>query len=472
MLLLRFLVLSVTRATKAVGASLVLVVISGCTSFKPSPLSPVRSVAEWDARNLNDSGLRAFIRSGAGAMGVKGEGWGLGRLTLAAVYFQPDLDVSRAELEAAQASRISAAERPNPVLNLLPGYDTTAHGISPWIPFASVDVPVETAGKRGIRMDQAARKAAAARWKLAATAWEVRSRVRKALVALHSAEQAEALLQSQEKLQGDTMRLLDEQRKAGEVSPLLASQARISLSQTQLSMHDAQRQVVSARAQIAQAVGISARALDGVMLDFTELDHAPATVGSASARRRALTSRADILASLSEYAVAEQELRLQVAKQYPDVHLAPGYQLDQTDNKWTLGVTFELPVLNQNKGKIAEADAARKVAAMKFRQVQAKALGEIDLAVVNYRGAREKAEAAQRLLQDQQAQVKSTEQLKQAGAIGLLELTQRQLEANTAALAHLDAEIKASEALGDLEDALQAPTTLPEPVWSRRTQKP
>ena len=41
----------------------------------------------------------------------------------------------------------------------------------------------------------------------------------------------------------------------------------------------------------------------------------------------------------------------------PDVHLNPGYQFDQGDNKWSIGLTFDLPILNQNQGPIAEAKA-------------------------------------------------------------------------------------------------------------------
>ena len=40
--------------------------------------------------------------------------------------------------------------------------------------------------------------------------------------------------------------------------------------------------------------------------------------------------------------VLEAALRLEIAKQYPDVHLNPGYQFDTGENKWALGVGLTL----------------------------------------------------------------------------------------------------------------------------------
>ena len=65
------------------------------------------------------------------------------------------------------AAKVTAGERPNPSLNVTPGYDTTTSMPSPWIPLGFLDVPIETAGKRGYRTAQAARLSEAARLKLA-----------------------------------------------------------------------------------------------------------------------------------------------------------------------------------------------------------------------------------------------------------------------------------------------------------------
>src|SRR5881397_720255 len=125
-------------------------------------------------------------------------------------------------------------------------------------------------------------------------------------------------------------------------------------------------------------------ALEGAELSFDFADRSADGLTSAEARRVALQGRSDILSALGDYAAAETELRLQIAKQYPDVHLSPGYQYDQGDNKWTLGIVLELPVLNQNQGPIAEARARRDEAAARFTEVQARVISEIDRAGAAY----------------------------------------------------------------------------------------
>ena len=83
-------------------------------------------------------------------------------------------------------------------------------------------------------------------------------------------------------------------------------------------------------------------------------------------RRLAALNRSDILGALADYAASQSALQLEIARQFPDMHIGPGYLLDQTDNKWTLGATLTLPVLNQNQGAIAEAKARREEMAARF----------------------------------------------------------------------------------------------------------
>ena len=97
-----------------------------------------------------------------------------------------------------------------------------------------------------------------------------------------------------------------------------------------------------------------------------------------------MQNRPDILASLSEYAAAQSAVQLEIAKQYPDVHLGPGYEYDQGQNKWALGLSVELPVRNRNQGPIAEAQAKREEAAARFIDLQARVIAEIDRALATH----------------------------------------------------------------------------------------
>jgi outer membrane protein TolC len=123
-------------------------------------------------------------------------------------------------------------------------------------------------------------------------------------------------------------------------------------------------------------------------------------------------------------------------------------------------LSLELPLLNQNQGRIAEAEAKREEVAAKFNALQARVLSEIEQAVAGYRASVKKAQAAGSLNEELATQLRAAQGMLEAGEISKVELAQRQLELTTAALAQLDARLQAQEALGALEDALQSPIQL------------
>ena len=95
------------------------IVISGCATFVPKPVSPTATVAAYEARTLDNPELRAFIqRNTQPELGTwPPPQWNLELLTLVAYYYHPDLDVARAKWGVAQAGVLTAGMRPNPSIN-------------------------------------------------------------------------------------------------------------------------------------------------------------------------------------------------------------------------------------------------------------------------------------------------------------------------------------------------------------------
>jgi outer membrane protein TolC len=433
---------------------------AGCARFESQPISPADTAAKFDARRLDDAGLKKFLETNLGheLENWPLKAWDLKTLTFVAFYYHPSLEVARAQWSVAQAGVKTAGGRPNPTLGLTPGYDfSAASGLSPWLPFFNLDVPIETAGKRGKRITRAQHLSESARLNIATVAWQVRSNARMSLLEYTTANRRAMLLEQQLAVQGQIIKLLEQRLAVGAISQPELTTARIALNKTRLDLGDARSKSADARARLAESLGLSVSALDGVEVasDFTE--RAANDLTSTEARRIALRGRSDILGALSDYAAAEAELRLQIAKQLPDVHLNPGYQFDLGDNKWTLGITFELPVLNQNQGPIAEARARREEAAAHFAELQAKVIGEIDRAVAAHRVAREQLGTSDSMLAAQRQQRQSVEAQSKAGAADQLDLLNAQLELGVATLAQLDGQAKLQQSLGVLEDALQRP---------------
>lgn len=435
----------------------------GCAHFQPQPLSPEKLAAQFDSRRLDDAGLLTFMTNNEGGTpaGWPLKRWNLNSLTLAAFYFHPDLAVARAQWHLAEAGVVTAGARPNPSVSFTPSYDTQIpDNPSPWIIPVTFDIPIETAGKRSKRIAEAEKAAESARLSFVSAAWQVRSNVRASLLNFSLAGRRAELLGKQFAVQTNIVKLMQGQLAAGAVSRPELTVAQIALNKTQLDLSDARSKQADARAQLAQALGVSIPALDGLRFDYNySLDKLDGLT-SKDARGVALRERADILGALADYATVEADLQLQIAKQYPDLHLGPGYAWNNgnaSDNQWSLGFTLELPILDQNQGPIAEAEAQRKLSAAKFVALQAQICNQIDHAIANLRVARDQIRTSDQLVAAEKQQEKSIEGQLAAGAGEHLDLLNAQLESANAALTRLDNEEKLQTAVGALEDALQQP---------------
>ncbi len=459
------------RILPALGFAL----LTGCAHYQPRPLSPAQNASALQSRSFDDPEFRAFLAKNLNhdpdskiVPWPLPKTWDLDTLLLAAFYFQPDLEVARAQWRLAQAGVKTAGGRPNPSLNATPGYNfshiNAAPGLSPWFPSVTLDVPVETAGKRGKRIAAAESFGESARLNVAAIAWQVRSNLRVSLLDFTAARQREALLDKQLAFQEQIVALLRQRLQAGAVTSSEVALARVALEKTRLDLNDARRQRAESRERVAEAVGVPLAALNQVEFSFGPLDRHVAAddLLSEEARRQALQGRSDILGALADYAASQSALQLEIAKQYPDVHLSPGYQYDQGDNKWSLGVTVELPVLNQNQGPIAEAKARREETAALFNALQAKVLAGVERAVEVYRVSEQSVTSLQSMAAAQNQQRESVAAQFKAGAADQLDLLNAEFEFGASQLVRLDGEIKLQQALGLLEDALQRPMDLPE----------
>jgi len=131
--------------------------LTGCARFEDHPLHPADSATHLEARTLSNTGLRKFIDSVvANKTGRQPKAWDIDRLTLAALYYHPDLALARAQAETMDAATATAAQRPNPSVNVSPTWiSNLATAAAPWIAASYISIPIETAGKRDFRIAKA-----------------------------------------------------------------------------------------------------------------------------------------------------------------------------------------------------------------------------------------------------------------------------------------------------------------------------
>ncbi len=388
--------------------------------------------------------------------------WGFQKLTLAALYYRPDLDTARAKWALARAKAVSAGAYPNPVLRLDPLAQFTSNavsGLSPWTLGASVELPILTAGKLADRKNKARAHAEAARFDLVQTAWQIRASLRKPLIKLYTARHRSKLLAKKVPKAHALRNALRQRFQAGQVARYQLVQARVKLTHAKLNRADAQKAQQQARDAVAGAMGVPVVALSGIHIRLATLRDLPQikSLPKSHFTTWALTQRPDIRAALMRYAASEQALKLAIARQYPNLQLGPGYQWDQGAHRWSIGLSLNLPVFNQNQGHIAQARARRKQAADRFRSLQAKIANQVSTTLTGYRASRHKLAVAQQLLQASKTRLASARASHQAGEIGRVNLLRTRLVALSNRLAVVKARAQAMQALGSLERALEHP---------------
>ena len=410
-----------------------------CTHFTPHPLDPAAA-----ATRLTDRHLAA-------------QSWTLSSLTAEATENHPSISLARAKYHTALAAAHTAAAPPNPTLAL------STQSVTPstqWITGTyglDFDWTFETAGKSRARLNQAHAEARAAAATVIDTTWTVRAALRQAFLQLSAANQRQALLQQALRHQEALLHLLNHLLQTGAAAQRSLAPAQILLAQLQRQAADAAKSSLLARAALAEALGLSLPSLAQASFSFPAFPSSNPTLPS---RTTALTHRADILAALATYAAAEANLRLEIAKQYPDFHLNPGYSLDASENKWALGFGLTLPLLNRNQGPINQAEAQRAQAEAAFHAVQAQALADFDRATATLTAAHQSLALTKTALATQTKLTAREAHLLEVGASDRSALLSAQVEQALAAAAHSDALADVLAALGSLEAATQTPIPL------------
>ena len=229
------------RKAALILASIGAVALSGCVKYHSRALDPPRSEQQFRARTLNDAGLGSFL---------KRADWppprlGLNDLTAVAFYFNPDLDVARAQVRGAQAAILTAKARPNPSLSLGGGWTNSPE--SPVVFHFDPAITLETAGKRGWRILEAEKLAEAARVQVAETAWRVRSRVRAAWLDYVMAARSLEVLRNERDVRAEAVAILEKRLSVGEAARPDVSVARAALVSVELEAKAAETAVAGSR---------------------------------------------------------------------------------------------------------------------------------------------------------------------------------------------------------------------------------
>lgn len=427
--------LAVIAPSLAVALSL-----AACTSYVAAPVTLEAYPAAVAGRRLDDKPPGA-LRSGAD-------------LLAAALTRNAAIAEAAAKQRTAAASAKASWVAPGMTLNLTVEYARSEQ--KQWLYGAGSDIPLDVGARRGERMNAADLAALQALYDYGEAVWTVRTALTRARSDRLSAEAELDLARRLESVRQARADRLDQRVAAGEDDRSLALAARTDLAVAHRRVADARARRAQADAALAQALGVPVAALAD--LSLAPVGPPPEALDLTQARRDAALTRRDVLKAVVDYDLAESALRLEVAKQYPEIHVGPGFTWDHGVSKLPFTLGLVLPPMDMNRAAIAQAETKRAEAGRSLEAVQAAALGAVDQASSALAAARiTEASTRDRDLPVARRLAEATARSVRAGEADRVDDLGAQAALIEAELALLDARRATIVAGVDLEDALRMP---------------
>lgn len=426
--------------------------------YVAKPIEPAVYVAKFERKDPTSTEFNQYLlNNGYEAERLPIQQWGLDELTYCALFFHPNLDVARAQWRSAQATKATAAGRAVPTINSNIAHSNASDPTKK--PFAfglSIDIPIETANKRNIRIENAQHLSQTAKLEIAQNAWQLRQNISLTLTE-YQFNLTQLRLYTEERLQRqEIVNMYQKRVSAGAASNIELSNAKLQLQTVSSALNAVQQNKLVLLSKLASNVGLPLTRVETMSLELEnkrELQDIP----SKDLQTSALLNRIDIRIALERYSVAETKLKLEIAKQYPDIVISPGSAYEFGDNIWSLGLSSLLTLLNKNKLGIAEATMLREVEAAQFEALQTKVMLDANIANAEVNQAMQALEHQKRLLTQQQSNTQRMQRKLTVGEIDRLEMTYAKLEDINAEKNVALATFQLNKSLDQLENTLQKP---------------
>ncbi|MCA9284201.1 MAG: TolC family protein [Phycisphaerales bacterium] len=413
---------------------------TGCQSYTPKPVDLAVHADAWAARSPADESVVAFAASIAAPAGSgrfdPTDGLTMREGELVALVFNARLRESRAQAMTALAGAENAGlwDDPTVDLDLLRIVESVP---SPWVLFAAIRFTVPLSGRLEVEKAVAGAQHRLALEKVVADEWATQSALRATWLEWSAARIRTEL---NEQLIGridDMLAIVDQLEAAGELSRI---EARV------FRLERAARETDRIRLESESArLALRCKALMGLVPEAA-VELVPVLAFDRSTDvpdddRARLSAGNPILAlRRAAYEVAEHALELEIRRQYPDLTIGPGYELDQDQSRIGFVLGAPVPILNANRLGIATATAEREAVRASLEGEYERLVSELAQAALERRSAIAVREAVEQLLVPlAEAQLADQRHLAELGELD--------------ALLALDAAVRALETKSRLVDA-------------------
>ncbi|MCZ7648058.1 MAG: TolC family protein [Planctomycetota bacterium] len=425
--------------------------LAGCASYTPKPLAPEDVVAraaltraQPDAEGPAPAGPVTFVQAAR---------WMLAH--------GPEVREAVAAYETSLARAGRKTPLPNPGLEIGPqfGFGPDQGPVNAWSPFGSIGFTIPL-GKRLRRQDELNRALAdVARVEALVRHREIYLELRGryselALARRREAERAE-IVASARKAALAARKLVE----AGQATALDVALFDLDLMQVEAESLEARRETARAGAGLARAVGVRADLF--AALPAGALPVLPASIPGEEELKTQLVAHHPELARLrARYEAAERELRLEIARQWPDFTFGPSFDSESGEKRTVVGLTLglEIPFFDRNEQGIAEAERRREEVRVRYEAAANRALAGLEAARADLELARSMAALVRDTMAPRAARnIELAQRAVEAGAGDVLKLLDAERSHRAVRLRALEADLAERAAWVALESAVGQP---------------
>jgi outer membrane protein, heavy metal efflux system len=426
--------------------------LTGCESYERKPLDLDATRTAWLSRSPEDPTVREFAAAldradgGSQAEGFDpSNGLSLVEAEAVVLVFNPDLRQARLEANVTRATAAHAGLWQDPALGVdLERIVSGAGGANPWVAGSTIGITIPISGRLEAEKARAGADLAAELDRVAAKEWATRSALRELWVEWSAARvRAEVTEELIARLR-DVASLADRQEKSGSMTRIDARLFRVELAGREADLIAMAARVKELELQLRAMLGL---APETALTLVPSVTFAARTTSADELRPLLDSSNPELAAVRAEYEVAEQSLRTEVRKQYPDLTIGPGYGTDQGDNRVLLGLSLPIPLWNRNQQGVAQASAEREVARGRFETTYEHLASKLAIALTRFAAGKAQRAIVESsvvpLADEQEADVRRVAALGRVDPLLLLESLKTQYAAKVRLV-----DAKASESIG------------------------
>ncbi len=447
------------------GSAAAFMMLAGCQSYERAPLELADHRVALDARLDESESIARFVdrlsenNSATPERFDPSDGLSPAEGEVLALFYNPDLRLVRLDAGVALANYETAGLWEDPEF----GFDG-AEILSPGGPFEyglTLSLTIPVSGRLGVEKDRAGAAYEAELRRVVDAEWSNRASVRSAWASWSTASERLRLLRE---VLGQVERITaitDRLETTGEITRVEARLLRAERVETLADISLAELDEARARVTLLGLMGLPP---DAVVELLPALPPA-STIDLNDAVTRLIESNTTLAVRRAEYQVAEDTLRLEVRKQYPDITIGTGYGSEDNDDRLLLGVSVPIPILNANRAGIAKAKARREVARAAAETTFERLARELAIARATLDASRAQRDAFEHelvpMLDEQSSEMEQLINLGEVNTLLLLETVTHRFEAKSRLLelrqAEIDAAVEIARLLGPDKPESPAP---------------